>query len=56
MVLSADAVKTILEKCRNSAVFTESACPLKVYRQRRLKYFGKNTIKIKIIFLKKRNF
>lgn len=35
-VLSAEAVKIIFEKCKNSTVFTESACPLSVYRQRRL--------------------
>ena len=36
MVLSADEVKTELEKCKNSAELTESAWPLNVYRQRKL--------------------
>jgi hypothetical protein len=37
MVLSDEAVKTVFEKFKNSTELTESACPLKVYRQRKLK-------------------
>lgn len=30
IVLSADEVRTVFEKCKNSAELTESACPLNV--------------------------
>ena len=37
MVLSDEAVKTVLEKFKNSTELTESAWPRSVYRQRKLK-------------------
>ena len=38
MVLSDEAVKTVLEKFKNSTELTESAWPRSVYRQRKLKF------------------